>query len=264
MWFSVDRQLWPSVKYGLCCSMASLSELKLVLLPFYGKMLPLGGIVQMALKGIRQLDWGFYGAGLPHPGVEAIVEQSNKLLGCCTAVGTKLQTSLGLLLVELGMSFQPLQLSYADFGNMVTTSWLKRVWEKLDRFKFAVMVHNLRSVFPQEGDDWLMARLSAIGYRGNDLRTLNRVRKHQQVLYLSNILGAGGKSLDKHYLQKWRRAVRWSTMKFPWEVVTEVEMHLWRTVITQVVAAGPARIRLGTFNEEGHKIWDWRIQEDAG
>ncbi len=151
MWFSVDRQLWPSVKYGLCCSMATLSELELVLLPFYRAMLPLGGIVRTAPKGIQQLDRGFYGAGLPHPGVEAIVEQLNKLLmhyGCRTALGTELQTSIGLLLVELGMSFQPLQLSYATFRHMVTTSWLKQVWEKLDRFKFAVMVHNLDSVFP--------------------------------------------------------------------------------------------------------------------
>jgi hypothetical protein len=52
MWFSVDCQLCPLVKYGLCCSMAFLSELKLVLLLFYGKMLPLGGIVWKALKGI--------------------------------------------------------------------------------------------------------------------------------------------------------------------------------------------------------------------
>ncbi len=83
---------------------------------------------------------------------------------------------------------------------MVTTSWLKQVWEKLERFKFVVTVHNLCSFPPQEGDDWLMARLIAIGYRGDDLRTLNRVRKHQQVLFLSNILGAEGKSLDKRYL----------------------------------------------------------------
>jgi hypothetical protein len=90
MWFSVDHQLWPSVKYGLCCSMATLSELELVLLPFYGAMLLLGGIVRTAPKGIRQLDQGFYGADLPHPGVEAIVEQSNKLhmhYGCRTALG---------------------------------------------------------------------------------------------------------------------------------------------------------------------------------
>jgi hypothetical protein len=103
-----------------------------------------------------------------------------------------MQTSPGLLLVELGMSFQPLQASYAGFGDMVTTSWLKRVWEKLDRFKFVVTVHNLQSVFPQVGDNWLMTRFIAIGYKGNDLRVLNRVRKHQHVMFLFNILGAGG------------------------------------------------------------------------
>jgi hypothetical protein len=147
---------------------------------------------------------------------------------------------------------------------MVTTSWLKRVWEKLDRFKFTVTVHNLNSVFPREDGNWLMARFIAIGYRGNGLRTLNRVRKHQHVLFMSNILGAGGESLDKHYLQKWRGTDCWSTMKFPPELVTEVEMHLWRMAVMQVVAAGPARNRLGTFNEEGHKIWEWRICKDAG
>ena len=97
-----------------------------------------------------------------------------------------------------------------------------------------------------------------------DLLILNRVRKHQQVLFLSDILGAGGESLDKQYFQKRWDANRWSTMRFPWEMVTEVEMHLWRTAITQVVATGPARNRLGTFVAEGHKIWDWRIQEEAG
>jgi hypothetical protein len=42
-------------------------------------------------------------------------------------------------------------------------------------------------------------------------------------------------------------------MKFPWEVVTEVEMHLWCKAVTQVVAAGLARNSLGAFNEEGHR-----------
>ena len=136
--------------------MATLPELESVLFPFYGAMLPLGGIVQTAPKEIRQLDRGFYGAGLPHPGVEAIVEQSNKLLmhyGYRTALGTELQTSIGLLLVELGMLFQPFLLSYANFGHMVTTSWLKQEWKKPDQFKFLVMVHNLQSMFPRDGDD---------------------------------------------------------------------------------------------------------------
>jgi hypothetical protein len=78
----------------------------MVLLPFYGKMLPLSGVVCKANRGIRQLDRGFYSAGFPHPGVEATVEQSNKLLmhyGCHTALmGSKLQTLLELLMADLG------------------------------------------------------------------------------------------------------------------------------------------------------------------
>jgi hypothetical protein len=53
-------------------------------------------------------------------------------------------------------------------------------------------------------------------------------------------------------------------IKFPWEIVTEVEMQLWCTAIIQVAAAGPACNRLGAFIKEGIKIWDWRIQEEAG
>jgi hypothetical protein len=115
MWFSVDHQMWPSVKYGLCCSMATLPELHSVLMPLYGKMLPFGGIVSKANRGIQQLNRSFYGAGFPHPGVEATLEQANKLLthyGCQTALGTELQTSLELLVVDLGLSFQPFCVSY--------------------------------------------------------------------------------------------------------------------------------------------------------
>ncbi len=78
-------------------------------------MLPLGGIVSKANRGIRQLDPGFYGAGFPHSGVEATLKQVNKLLvhyGCQTALGLELQTSLELLVIDLGLLFQPFRVSY--------------------------------------------------------------------------------------------------------------------------------------------------------
>jgi hypothetical protein len=172
MWFSVDRQMWPSVKYGFCCNMATLPELDSVLMPLYEKMLPLKGIVSKANWGIRQLDRGFYGAGFPHPGVEATLEQANKLLmhyGCRTALGTELQTYLELLVVDLGLSFQPFQVSYKHYGDWVTTSWLKRVWEKVSFFGFTISVNNLLACNPREGDDWLMSQFIARGYTANKL-----------------------------------------------------------------------------------------------
>jgi hypothetical protein len=149
MWFSVDHQLWPLVWYGLCCSMATLPELEMVLLSFYGKMLPLGGIVSKANRGIPQLDRRFYVAGFPHPVVEAMADQANKLLmhyGCHTALGMELQTSLELLVVNLGLLFQPFPVNYKQYGGWVTTSWLKWVWEKVDYYR--IFLNNFLSSYP--------------------------------------------------------------------------------------------------------------------
>ena len=167
-------------------------------------MLLLSGIVSKSNRGIQQLDHGFYDMGFPHPGVKATVKQANKLLmhyKCHMALGTELQTSLNLLMVNLGLSFQPFGVSFENYSKWVMTSWVKGVWEKVDHYNLVLLVHNLLSVFLQEGDDWLMARFIATGYNGIKLLILNRVGKHQQVLFLSDILGAGGGLVDKKYLR---------------------------------------------------------------
>ena len=73
--------------------------------------MPLGGIIRSAPKAIIQIDKGFYGAGCQHLGVESLVEQLKKLLmyyGCKTSVGLKMQLSLELLTLEMGILIQPL------------------------------------------------------------------------------------------------------------------------------------------------------------
>ncbi len=122
-----------------------------------------------------------------------MAEQANKLLmhyGCHMALGMELQTSLELLVADLGLSFQPFQVNYKQYGAWVTSSWLKRVWEKIDHYGFILTVNNLLSSYPCEGDDWLMARFITMGYTAAKLLIFNRVQKHQQVLFLSDIIGA--------------------------------------------------------------------------
>jgi hypothetical protein len=103
-----------------------------------------------------------------------------------------------------------------------------------------------------------------MGYTANELVILNRVRKHQQVLFLLDILGAGGGSVDKRYLQKRRAVEYWSSMKFPREEVTVPEMELWSRAIAQVVSHGPVQASLGSFKVDGHKLWEWRVVENRG
>ncbi len=60
---------------------------------------------------IQKLDKGFFGVGCPHPSMECLVGQINKLLmhyGCNLMLGISYAQSLELLLVELGRDKQPL------------------------------------------------------------------------------------------------------------------------------------------------------------
>ena len=53
--------------------------------------------------------------------------------------------------------------------------------------------------FPREKDQWLMQMFVTSGFSKEDLVRLNRVRLHQQALFLSGVLGASGKILDPKY-----------------------------------------------------------------
>jgi hypothetical protein len=109
-----------------------------------------------------------------------------------------------------------------------------------------------------------MARFITMGYTVAKILILYQVQKHQQVLFLSDIIGAGRGLVDKQYLTKWPQGEWWSLMKFPCEVVIETEMGLWRRAIAQVVAHGPTQCCLGIFKTDGPKLWEWRLLENPG
>ena len=56
-----------------------------------------------------------------------------------------------------------------------------------------VVTYNEKLVtLPRERDQWLMQMFVAAGFSKEDLTILNRVRLHQQALFLSCVLGGSG------------------------------------------------------------------------
>ena len=41
-------------------------------------------------------------------------------------------------------------------------------------------------------------------------------------------------------------------------------MVLWRQAIAQVLTHGPAQASLDNFIPDGHKVWEWRVEETGG
>ena len=183
----------------------------------------------------RQLDIGFYGIGCPHPGVECLVAQIFKLLvhyDCQSGLGIQLQVSMKLFLTELGILAQPLQESYERYVNWITSTWIKSVWEKVMMFSITVEIAPLPVCPPREGDKWFMQAAMDAGVTNTDeLRILNRFCCHQQVVYVSDVLDAGGKCLNRRYLGHRKHTEICSTLIFPQEKPPNKHLKLWRQVL---------------------------------
>ena len=205
LWFLVDRQFWPKVGFGIGTIAAPFEALTTCLHRQYYQLLSLGGIRRSVPLPVRYLGRGFFGSGYPHLGVEATISGLDKLLthyGCDTVVGRKLQVSVEFLVMELGLSVQPFSLDYSAVHYLVTDCWLKFMWEKIWRFRLKLNLGNVECAPPRLGDDWLMRQFLDLEFSQKDLVRLNRVRLHQQVLFVSHVMDAGGKAIDRAYLSR--------------------------------------------------------------
>ncbi len=95
------------------------------------------------------------------------------------------------------MSPQPFQEDYGDCKLWVTHFWIKSVWEKASRLRIIIDIADIQVAPPQEWDSWLMQEFVRLNYSGNDLRRLNRDRMHQEVLFLSDVMNASGRAIDR-------------------------------------------------------------------
>ena len=99
----------------------------------------------------------------------------------------------------------------------------------------------------------MMVALKKLGYGGSEIERLNRVRVHQQVLFLSNVLCAGGRYIGKKYLKQRPLDERWSKLRFPNKDLIGGDFKLWEKALLQLAPMGRVARRLGKFVAKPHK-----------
>jgi hypothetical protein len=69
---------------------------------------------------------------------------------------------------------------------------------------------------PQEGDKWFMQAMVRAGFTlAQEMKILNCFHCHQEVIYLLDVFNAGGRCLDRQYLDHWKQDEKWSTLILP-------------------------------------------------
>jgi hypothetical protein len=237
VWFMMDKQFWPRISFGLCAVPATFHKLSECLMKVYYEIHPQGGIRPTARRGTQQLAAGFYGVGCPHPAIECLVVQLNKLImhyGSPSCLGINMQTSVELLVIELGLSIQPFAEDYDACQHWVTTSWLKSVWEKSFKLGIDIQLAHIPLQPPRERDSWIMAKFIRMNYNTQSLCKLNRVRLHQQVIFLSDVMDASGRAIESKYLEERPMNERWSSLIFPKEMPSNSDFRLWSEAVLSI------------------------------
>ena len=108
----------------------------------------------------------------------------------------------------------------------------------------------------------MIMELKRKGHSTKDLRRLNRVRVHQQVLLLSDVLGVSGKSLDKKYMKQRGEGDQSYTFRFPKEKPPRKDFLLWQHAFAQLIPTGLIMDILGNFKAPPHNIWEWRLNNE--
>ena len=98
---------------------------------------------------------------------------------------------------------------------------------------------------------WLMQLFVKAGFDKDSLRRLNRVWVHQQVLFLSCVLTASGKTLDSKFLRE-RKPLR--------QELVQAQISQGERTTQRLPSVGSCAVQdhLGRVQYLDYNMWNWR------
>jgi hypothetical protein len=147
---------------------------------------------------------------------------------------------------------------------LITNTWIRSVWEKASKFDITIKIAPLPIRPSREGDKWFMQAIRENGVTDpGEWAVINRFRCHQQILFLLDVLDAGGKCMDRKYLDLRKDYEVWSTIIIPLKRPPCKHIALWQAVVYSLAPRGQVQNSVGKFSTQGHKVWEWQFHEEA-
>ena len=160
--------------------------------------------------------------------------------GTDTLLGTYLTTLIENLQLELGVIGCLFAYGNNVWNGLATDSWVKSLWERIDKFDLSLELNYNSLNLPRENDRPIMEWLVREGYRGAELEAINRVRKYQEAIFVSDIATASGSTIDRTYIRDWHNSLEGYLGKhrlyyeFGREEPTEQDWKDWKKALKSI------------------------------
>ena len=263
-YFAYMLYFCPKIGYALPVSTFTFRECGYIQAPALMAILPKLKINRNTARAIIHGPQKFGGIQLRHAYAEQGHGQLRLFLGHLRNrdhTGELIHVSLSFLQITVGSTRLCLNLPFKYYAKWVENSWLKSLWEFLDRTKFSLDLR--RAWLPalqREGDATIMSIFIASGYGGGELAQLNRCRLFHQVFFISDIATANGQLIDSKYRRRERNNDRRSTWKWPCQGAPDSQAwRLWDQALAHMEQRGKLRVPLGRWIATSHQRWAWQF-----
>ena len=274
-WVSHNLHLWPKLRYGLgtnsspVATLADAEEPGGALRKLYRKMLPFLGVNRNIKSEWRHLPHTFGGIGLKRLLSEVVIARINLFIQhykTPSTLGAKLSHSLEALQLELGTNKCPLQLPFKPLGPIATDCWCKSFWEGLDSYGFKMEMDYEEIPLPRQDDELLIDIFLSTDPDEDDLRSLQRCRQVWESLFLSDLVCANGRLIDRKFLSPPPADHEsLSSYEFAEERPTASDWAFWAEFWGRYTLPGRyLRTPLGEWIAPTHRKWKWTFSIDSG
>ena len=182
-----------------------------------------------------------------------------------TPLGGFLRHSLEHLQLELGVPDCPLLYDFTVWGDLATECWVKSIWEKIHTLNIEVKIVYPTMKKPRERDKCIMQALLDANIDSTTWIACNKVRIHQEAMWLSCIADASGNGVETTYLQSWRESpeIEWgkrrSKLEFGRGWPTEDEWTKWNQAWRTYSLSARARFPLPLGKQINPSPRVWRV-----
>ena len=188
------------------------------------------------------------------------IEKLVKFFSTDTITGKLLRVSYEMCILEVGIGRNLFELTFHEFGFLLSPSWIKYLWKFTDHYNISII--DRVTFFPLQaraGDVFLMEAFSAQGYSNNQMLILNRCRLYLQVLQLSDIMTGFGNGFTEA-IRGQRDKQRNISYKWPFQAIPSTRMFkFWKKALRKTfgLIAGTTTYKLGPWLNNDFKHWIW-------
>ena len=202
--FAANSRILKTLAYPLPVLTLSKQECASIMYPVISSVLAKAHVVRTIPRDILYGPKKYQGFGLTNLHVYQGCTQIAQLIqfsSTRTELSNIHDISLQNMIMELGVTKVPFQLSYEIHEKCATPCLMKHIWKFCKEYN--VFLHNHIATYSplREKDINLMEEFASNGIHGSHLAQLNRCRMYLQVIWLSDIVEADGKCIRKESYQ---------------------------------------------------------------